>query len=307
MSSESIVLGSLLADAICLGPHWVYDQGQISGQIIDPARFHDPISPYHPHKKAGDLTHYGDQVLVLLKFLSESKGAAFDLDAYAQAWQRYWQAANTISYRDGATKETLANLAQGLSPAQAGAASHDFSGVSIMAPLFLLKWADDETLMSACRSLTAFTHNQPEVIAAAAFIARTVLAVSEGKAIAAALDEAAAQEQNTLLLKWYNAAKASAAAPVTDSVALAEFGLSCDIDGGFAGMCHLLLRYSEDAFTALVRNAQAGGDSSSRGMPMGMIYGAAGLLSRLPDEWSRNLRCADSVSEWMDKIIQSNS
>lgn len=306
MSSESIVLGSLLADAICLGPHWVYDQAQISSQITDAARFHAPISPYHPGKKAGDLTHYGDQVMVLLKHLAESQAVQFNLAAYADAWHEYWQSSDTISYRDGATKETLANLAKGVSPDQAGAASHDLAGASIIAPLFLLHWSNDDVLLSACRSLTAFTHHQSEVIDAAAFIARTTLAASRGRSITTALAEAASLEKNAQLLKWYSAAKVSAVAPVTDAVALAEFGLSCNIDGGFAGMCHLLLRYAEDAFTALVRNAQAGGDSSSRGMPMGMIYGAAGLLAQLPDEWALHLRSANKIQSWVEKIILSN-
>lgn len=297
MSSESIVWGSLLGDAISLGPHWVYDPAEIAGKIGRPESFHDPISSYHPGKKAGDLTHYGDQVLVLLEYLAEN--GSFDLDSYAEAWKAFWGNPATISYRDGATRTTLANLSSGLPPEKAGAPSHDFAGASIIAPLFLVRWANDATLLDACSKIVAFTHNDADVIAAAEFFARTALAVSRGKTIPEALESTGGALKDGNLARWFAAAKGSARSGEADSSVLGEFGLSCNIDGGFSGACHLLLKYPEDPFTALVENAAAGGDSSSRGMPVGMIYGAAGLLDKLPAEWMSDLRCANAVRSFI--------
>ncbi|HVJ46089.1 MAG TPA: ADP-ribosylglycohydrolase family protein [Luteolibacter sp.] len=297
MSWESMVWGGLLGDAISLGPHWVYDPQEIADKIGRPEKFHDPISPYHPGKKAGDLTHYGDQVLVLLGYLTENK--SFDLVSYAEAWKAFWENPATISCRDGATKTTLANLSAGLPPEKAGAPSHDLAGASIIAPLFRVRWADDAALLDACRKIVAFTHNDPDVIDAAEFFARTALAVSRGKTIAESLDASGLSLKDGNLARWFAAAKGSARSGEDDSSVLGEFGLSCNIDGGFSGACHLLLKYPEDPFTALVENAAAGGDSSSRGMPIGMIYGAAGLLGKLPAEWTTGLRCADAVEKFI--------
>jgi ADP-ribosylglycohydrolase len=299
MAAESMIWGSLLGDAISLGPHWVYAPSEIAEKIGRPDRFHDPISSYHPGKQAGDLTHYGDQVLVLLEYLADRR--SFDLLTYASAWKSFWENPETISYRDGATKTTLANLGSGAAPENAGSASHDLAGASIIAPLFLLRWADDAELLDACRRIVAFTHNEPDVIAAAEFFAKTSLAVSRGKTVPEALESVAGSLAEGNLSRWFAAAKGSARSAENDTTILAEHGLSCNIDGGFAGVCHLLLRYPDDPSTALVQNAAAGGDSSSRAMPMGMIYGAAGLLGRFPEEWLRDLRCAGAVKKFIGR------
>lgn len=296
MSAEAMVLGGLSGDAISLGPHWIYDQEEIARKIGRPEKFHDPISGYHPGKKAGDLTHYGDQVLVLLEHLAETK--RFVLGDYAKVWRAWWEDAGNTSYRDGATRGTLANLAKGVVPEEAGAASHDLAGVSIIAPLFLLRWKDDEELLDACGRLTAFTHNDRGIVVAAEFFGRVMLAASGGKGVTEAVEAAAGTLGEGILSSWLTAAEGSARSGEKDASVLEEHGLSCNIDGAFAGVCHLLLRYPEDPFTALVENAAAGGDNAARGMALGMVYGAAGLTGKLPPEWEGGLKCAASVRKW---------
>jgi ADP-ribosylglycohydrolase len=274
LQENSIVRGALVGDAICLGPHWVYDQEEIARKIDRPDQFHDPISQYHPGKKAGDFTHYGDQALLLAEHLAETKH--FDLKNFAEVWRAYWENPATISYRDGATRETLANLEAGLPPEKAGSTSHDLAGATRIAPLFLLEWPDEESLLAACRELVAFTHNDPAVIGAAEFFTRVVLTIQQGGSIPEAIDRAGAALTVERLKAWLEDGRKSAGSAEKDSEVLAEHGLSCNIDGGFAGVCHLLLRYPNDPLTAMVENAKAGGDSAARGMLLGMVYGAAG-------------------------------
>ena len=295
MSAKSIFVGSLLGDAICLGPHWVYDQEEIAEKIDHPEQFNDPITSYHPNKKAGDLTHYGDQALLLFRHLSE-KGS-FDLDAYAKAWRDYWEDPETISYRDGATRETLKNLQSGLPPEKAGSTSHDLGGASTIGPLFFLDWPDDESLVAACRELTAFTHNEPDVTAAAEFFAKVILAIRSGKSVADAIDSIGLTLGDSSLGKWLSAGRESAASDKTDLKALAEHKLSCPIEGAFPGVCHLLLRHPADPFVAMVENARAGGDNAARGMMLGLVYGAAESIGSLPLEWTENLHSRKMVVE----------
>ena len=300
MSGESIVWGSLIGDALALGPHWVYDPKEIAVKIRMPDQFHDPISPYHPGKKAGDFTHYGDQVMVLLRHMAGKGG--FDLSGYADEWRGYWEDASTISYRDGATKETLANLNQGKSPQETGAHSHDIAGVSIIAPLFLLKWADDASLLAACREVVAFTHNEPDVLGATEFFAKVVLAAGWGEKIRDAVGSMGAQLPPGNLKDWLAAGEESAASSAGDGEALESHGLSCNVDGGFAGVVHLLMRYPKDPFTALVANVTAGGDSAARGMILGMVYGAAGLIEDLPQEWRDNLTAREEIETLLKAV-----
>ena len=75
------------------------------------------------------------------------------------------------------------------------------------------------------------------------------------------------------------------------------------MDGGFAGVCHLLLRYPDDATTALVENAKAGGDSAARGMILGMIYGA-GNVDPIPGTWEGGLNARKEISALIERTTR---
>lgn len=293
--AAEIVLGSLVGDALALGPHWVYDAGEISRVLGRIEGFHDPMSSYHPGKRAGDFTHYGDQTLLLLRVLAERR--AFDLADYAAAWRVFWENLETVSYRDGATRETLENLRRGVAPAEAGSGSHDLGGAARSAPLFLLRWESTDALAAAGRDLAAFTHRDPAVIDAAEFFVRVAAAVREGAAIPKALEAViSGRDWSALPVGWVSAARASAASAEEDGAAMAGHGLSCAVEGAFPAVCHLLFRYPEDAEAALCANAAAGGDSAARGLVLGMVYGAAGRA--MPPEWLSGLRAGDEI-RWL--------
>lgn len=292
MLDSAMVTGAFLGDAISLGPHWVYDQEEIANRILDRERYQDPISPYHPGKKAGDFTHYGDQLLVLLRYVADA--GKFDLNGYAAAWKSYWESPATISYKDGSTKSTLANLESGIPPERAGAHSHDLSGAGRFAALFLLPWKDDSELLAAVRQLTAFTHNEPDVIAGAEFFATVALAVKRGESIPDAVRRVGRSLEGNLK-DWLAAAEENLQSPGGNASILMNHGLSCAIDGGFAGVCHLLLKYPDGPTIALVENAMAGGDNAARALILGTVYGAAGLIGTLPNHWPAELRAGEEI------------
>jgi ADP-ribosylglycohydrolase len=60
-------VGAFVADALSLGVHWVYNTGVIDKKFGRVERYYDPLTSYHKGKQAGDFTHYGDQMLVLLE------------------------------------------------------------------------------------------------------------------------------------------------------------------------------------------------------------------------------------------------
>ena len=66
---------SLVADALCLGPHWVYNQSKLARTYPEGVHhYDDPQSTYHPNRSAGQFTHYGDQTLALLRSLALRRG-----------------------------------------------------------------------------------------------------------------------------------------------------------------------------------------------------------------------------------------
>lgn len=299
-SPYDIVLGSFIADSLALGPHWIYDPRQIAEKLGRVTTCHPPLASYHPGKKAGDFTHYGDQALVLLRSIATS-GGSFELSRFASLWREYWENPATLSYRDGATKSTLAALQSGAAPAAAASSSNDMGGTARIAPLFLLRWENDEVLLAAARAVTGFTHGDASVIESAEFFTRAALAVQRGTEIPAALEEAMnAGSWIALRKEWLAAGRASSASPAKDTEALDRHGLSCHVPDAFPGICHLLLRYPQDPATALIENASAGGDSAARGMMLGLVYGAKFPVSGWPSEWTRDLNARPEIERLME-------
>jgi ADP-ribosylglycohydrolase len=284
--SSNIVLGSLIADSLALGPHWIYDQDAIREKLGRVTTYQAPMASYHTGKTAGDFTHYGDQTLILLRSVKECGG--FDLAHFMAAWRAFWENPATISYRDGATRAALANQ---------NPSSHDIAGAARIGPLFLLKWESDTALLDAVKRQTAFTHGSAEVIETAEFFARVILAIQRGSTISDALVATMKLKHwKAISAKMLDSALQSAGSTSTDATALQEHGLACSTSDAFAGICHLLLRYPEDPLTALIENINAGGDSAARGMMLGMVYGAKFPVSNWPAAWLKALNAYDEIS-----------
>lgn len=298
---RDILITSLVADALSLGAHWIYSQQVIAEKFGSITGYSDPATSYHPGKQAGDFTHYGDQTMVLLR--SIALHGRFDPASFANEWRAFWEDPETRSYRDGATKATLANLRDGLPPAQAASPSNDIAGAARIAPLFLLKWRSNDDLVAAVRAQTSFTHGDPAVVEAAEFFARVTLAVQEGVAIPDALHAAAPLTAwNAIPGDWFEAALASSASETADSAAAKAHGLTCRVPDAFPAICHLLLRHPDDVAAALAANVEAGGDSAARGMIIGMIHGAKANGTPLPGDWLAGLRAHGEIEQLIATI-----
>jgi ADP-ribosylglycohydrolase len=291
---RDIVLGSFIGDALALGPHWIYDPEEIRNRFGRVTNYQSPMATYHSGKEAGDFTHYGDQTMILLGSLAEQ--GRFDPESFAETWRASWSAPTNISYRDGATRSTLENLESGAAPDAAGSDSHDIAGAARIAPLFLLKWENDDDLLDAVRTEVSFTHRNPQVVEAAEYFVRVILAIRGGSSVGEALDHA----RDAVIWKalpdvWFDAAERSAAGSDSDAEALQAHGLACDIAVAFPSIIHLLRRYPQDPATSLIENASAGGDSAARGMILGMVHGAATPVLQWPPEWLVALTAREEI------------
>ncbi|GAA5130656.1 ADP-ribosylglycohydrolase family protein [Luteolibacter yonseiensis] len=297
-SPSDIVFGAFIGDALALGPHWIYDQNEIRERLGRATTYQPPLAVYHQGKAAGDQTHYGDQALVLLRTIS--KTGRFNLAGFAEDWRAYWEDPRTISYRDGATKATLAHLSSEENPPSS---SNDIAGAARIGPLFLLKWETEEELLLAVRVQTAFTHGDPVVIESALFFARVILAVRSGDDMETALRKTIKHTTwHSIRKDWLDDALASAASDETDAAALKRHGLTCHAVDAFPGICHLLLRHPTSPAEALIENANAGGDSAARGMILGMVYAAAFPVSDWPADWLAGLNAREEITNLIGRL-----
>ena len=287
MTSRDLILPALIGDALSLGPHWIYDASKIEqlypGGILD---YDDPKSSYHPEKKAGDQTHYGDQALALLDSLAAHPGN-WDQSAWRSDWADW--ARQTTAYKDGATTRSLENIEAGLTTPSD---SNDLAGASRFIGLFARFTGD--ALIEAARAQTALTHGDPQVIDSAEFFARAATALLAGAGLGEALDEAAAHPYDSLpAIDWLNAGRAASEGDLDQEAG--KLGLTCHAPDAVPLTLALALKFEDDPVAGLSRNAMLGGDSAARGLLLGLLLGARHGLGAFPQQWTEQLAAAGRI------------
>jgi fermentation-respiration switch protein FrsA (DUF1100 family)/ADP-ribosylglycohydrolase len=258
---------SLVADSLSLGPLWIYNQGKIARLYPDGVTtFTDPAASYHPKRKAGQLSHYGDQTILLAESLQ--KRSTFE----AAHWREDWLAGMKAydSYLDGATKDTLAN--NGLQPSS----SNDLAGASRIGPIIDLGLSLAETVQAA-RQQTALTHGDPGVQDAAEFFVRALFALRDGRSMAEAFQLATSEGSYAELdvaTHLESALKASADKTTAPLKVGQAMGLTCHLPEAFPLTLYFALRDGSNFKDTLSDNGLAGGDTSARGMLLGLLFEA---------------------------------
>ncbi len=171
--AKAMVYGSFIGDSLALGVHWIYNVKAIEKRV---GRVEDLIAPvvntFHPKRGAGEFTHYGDQMLLLLEFCAgEAEGggpegdgssaAPFDRSAFLRRWAAYMESYD--GYMDHASKDTLAGYgkirSEGREPEGDEAASQmdDLAGASRTAPVLYYRLSDPEGAVEAARAQASDT------------------------------------------------------------------------------------------------------------------------------------------------------
>lgn len=297
-NAQAMVLASFAGDALSLGVHWIYNTNVIDKKWGQVDNYIKPERPtYHPTKDLGDFTHYGDQTLILLQSIGGSQG--YSLTHFATSWQDFFDSYD--GYFDGATKDTLDNLAAGKDITEAGSGSDDLAGAARIAPLVYHYHQDEDKLIEYVRSQTAFTHNNPEVIDSAEFFASVAVRVLQGAAPVAAinkvLEDGFSREPYS---KWVKDGLDSKDKDTRQ--AILDFGQMCEMYAALPGVIHLIAKYENNLSQGLIENAMAGGDSAARGLLTGMILGARLGLEAIPRKWLTELKAYDRIVELMDNM-----
>jgi len=294
---KAAVLGAFVADALSLGVHWVYNTHVIDRKFGRVDGYLDPMTSYHKGKRAGEQTHYGDQMQVLMESVAAVSG--FDLEDFSGRWRRLFESYS--GYFDSATKDTLQHLSAGKDINSCGSASDDLAGACRIAPLFTVYPDDPEKWVAAARKQTAFTHNHADIIAAAEFFARTTAAVLDGAKPLEAVDTVVkghfrGSTIETLVEDGLDSLE------MDTRQAIADFGQACSVEAALPGVIHLVARYTEDFKEALVENIMAGGDSAARGIPVAMILGAYHGMDAIPDTWLEGLAIKTQIENYLDSL-----
>lgn len=254
---------ALVSDALSLGPHWIYNQGKLARLYPEGVhQFTDPASNYHPNRKAGQLTHYGDQTKWLASSI-ETHGS-FDPEKWKQDWLS--KIKQYDGFLDGASKETLTS--EGQSPSN----SNDLAGASRIAPLLDTDLNLDD-LVAAVRAQTELTHGDPTVSDSAEFFARATRAIEGGASLLEAFETARDTSHSNALDYAETLQKVMSLGD--DALAVsASLGLTCHLPEAFPLTLYLALRPAATFESTMSENALCGGDTSARAMILAILFAA---------------------------------
>jgi len=254
---------ALVADALNLGPHWVYNQSKIARLYPNGVKaFTDPASSYHKGKTAGQLTHTGDQIYFLQQAIDGNNGV-YDADV----WRDFWLAKMTdySGYLDNATKVTLSN--KGLVPSD----SDEISGVGRIAAILDLELGLDESI-EAARSQTSLSHGSEEVVELADFMIRTIFHVRNGVSFSQAFQKAADDGAYLALDPQKHLSAAKRATSDNHLQSASDFGLTCHFPEAFPLTLYYAVHFDSSFEECLSLNALAGGDNTARGILLALLF-----------------------------------
>lgn len=297
-NAHDMVKASLAADSLALGVHWIYDAEKIKS---DHGRVDRLLAPppdsYHPNRKKGEFTHYGDQTLALLA--SVARAGRFDRELFYRDWQALFDGYD--GYMDTATKTTLRNIAVGKGPEACGSASNDLAGAGRISPLVMVLRRDPEALDRAARDQTRMTHQDADTVDAAAFFARLCQACLDNtRPSVAAKQIAETVFPDTPVEMWTLQGLSAADRDSLDAVK--RFGQSCHTNEAFSGVVQIIAKYENDPGTGIVEAVMAGGDNAARAGVVAMVLAAYNGMDAAMETWFDELVQKDRILELLDRI-----
>ena len=311
-TAQSAILGALVADAAALGLHWLYDQERIqeispvTPEFLTPnaANYVNTMGYFaHEGKVSGDISQYGEQVLVMLKSLALN-GGRYDKTHYQTLFSEFFgYGGEYVGYIDHATRETLNNIARFKKESASGFLGADDKQHPAMAklPALVVCYAGSPELHNVIVSAIKVTNNNSQAIsfgcAAAKVIETAILTRDPEQSVWAA--HGVSDKDVSRLLDDAMSRRSESCVDVTT-----HFGLACDLSFGVPTALHNIATsasYSE----AIRQNILAGGDSCGRAILVGSVLGACygiGGEKGIPPQWVERLTKIESVQALLAEI-----
>ena len=339
---RGVFFGAIVADALCLGSHYEYDAKKIY-KAYDNKPIEKYMSPgemmggqthgigwgernYHPGKKAGGTTDYGDYNILVLEYLASISDAPkpFNVTNMIPHWMKRLEN-GWGSWICTMTRETYGQVRQGVLVEHLGGVSNAMAIRHAAAHAYYD--TEDEVVDAARKSM--FTHRDVHALGGGEFFARVTHRVINGETPSNAVESSAlemesffqdkvaqaiakvkeASDENSALFQE----KFSDDLAITSMAKLWDVGRSEPIkvgkasptEGTLPGAVYFILKYEneEDGLKkALQANTMVGGDNASRGIAIGMVLGAYKGVHAIPLEWRDTLDEWDYCEEMLNKL-----
>lgn len=278
---KDLIKAVFVADALSFGAHWVYSTDKLKEEysgIID--EYRAPMAKFHEGKKAGDLSHYGEQALALLKSISDQQG--FDLKQFKDDWIEYLE--NNEMYMDHAMKDSLEKLKN--SDTLIGADNLELGGIARSLPVFIKEVISEKEFLD----LVHLTHNGKIVDQTAEYIFNVIQETLDGSDYKKALEK----HKDINQFVEDNFEKIGSKDQIVANAD--QRGQSCSTEKGLPIVLDVLWN-ADNLLEALTLNIMAAGDTSSRAMVIAAVMAAEEGLDSISQKLIDGFNKSQTVKE----------
>jgi len=298
---QGLLLGPLIADSLAMPAHWYYDRSALRRDygLID--RYLAPRNPhpdsilhrssYTPAGPRGDILRdqarfWGQRNIHYHQFLSAGENTlnlqlARLLWTSLQARQTYDQDDFLARYVDfmlvpGHHRDTyveeyhrhfFSQYARGRPPRSCGGRDIHIGGLAPVGLICAFFSSNHAAARRATQAHVGFSHDHPEVMAAAGALVDIIFDVLADVPLRQAI-----LARGT---PWVSANKLAAWRKEPDLTVVGQrLSPACYIHDAFAASLYLAWRYADDFSAAVLANANLGGDNCHRGAVIGALLGA---------------------------------
>ena len=341
-SIRGAFFASIVADALCLGSHYEYDAKKIYKaygekpieKFMSPGEMMGGMTHgigwgeqnYHPGKKAGGTTDYGDYNILILEHLANTANPIqeFDVKAIIPHWMNRLEN-SWGSWICTMSRETYAQVKRGVRVEDLGG----YSNATAIRHVAAHAYYDDEEVLVDVAKKAMFTHKESHALGGAEFFARVTNRVINGTEPRVSIEDVGKlmggfyqDKVNQAIVKYEeesNPQSDLSKEQFNDDLALTSMARLWDVgrsepikvgkasptEGTMPGSIYFILKYAnkEDGLKkALQANAMVGGDNASRGIMIGMVLGAYFGVNAIPKEWRDTLDQWDYCEELLNKL-----
>jgi ADP-ribosylglycohydrolase len=311
--NAELLLGALVADAACLGLHWIYDVGIIADIAarqdgksaftpIDPKNFEKVKTFAHKDRRDGMFTQIGEVLHLTIQSMNANDGK-FDVSAYQSAFADFFGAGGAYhGFMDKPTKGALANIAAEVSPS--GIDDNQTPALTRL-PAILVGYQGQNQLPDMIKTAMEVTNINAEAAAFSDVFADLATRIMNDEPLDTALVAAANAADDSAKADLLNALNTTEDDTVVFAGINGLMGRACYLSAAGPVMFHILANAASYQ-DAIERNILAGGDSAGRsimiGAIMGRIHGVA-TETGIPLSWVLKLKDGDQT--WQDCVALS--
>jgi ADP-ribosylglycohydrolase len=327
------VMGTLIGDALGVGPHWYYDLDQLKkdyGEWIDNYTTPKP-NRFHAGLQAGENSQTGQVTTFLLESVAESKEyreSAFTdrLDALLKTLDGSPQGGR---YTDHAMRDVYhARQRDGMMWSEAGSFA-DTAEAAIRAPVLAARYSGDmERLIHTLRSNVVLTHRDPFIAGQSVAFGLIVAGLIEENALGQVRQWVmkVAKENSVQLViltpppdgeievsftdavlqpSWSHEAAQDPAIQIEPaSSACRLFGLACTLGFLLPAAYYFSSRFENDFYGAVMSALNGGGNNMARAALTGALSGAQVGLSGIPEYLIEGLYDHERLIDLAEQMTQ---